>query len=259
MTSSSKPPGSKSSGDTAARGKATAEKATGQKAPQEKSPRGRSSGTRPAPEPPTRETKASAAPKEAASKEIAPKEAARASRPVGSVAQAVKPSGSSPRAPEQKSPEKTKTAAAQSTSSAVLRDPPTSAPNPRAAPATKVPAASVKKERPAASVKEKAEREMYALERAVETFEQSFMAAGRGAVAVNRKLMDIAQENLNSSLELARDLAGARSPIEIVRLHMSYWHGLFGAVENQARELRALSAEAVTKTADPVRAHMRND
>lgn len=97
----------------------------------------------------------------------------------------------------------------------------------------------------------------HALESAVETFERSFKAAGEGAYAVNRKLIDIAQENVNSGLELARDLAGARNPLEIVRLHMSYWHDCLGAFESQAKELHKLQAEAVARAAEPVRAHMR--
>ena len=97
----------------------------------------------------------------------------------------------------------------------------------------------------------------HALESVVASFERSFKAAGQGAAAVNCKLIDIAQENLNSSFELVRDLAGARNPMEMMRLQMSYWHETLDAFATQAQELRALSAELVTKTNEPIREHVK--
>ena len=43
-----------------------------------------------------------------------------------------------------------------------------------------------------------------ALEEAVDALERSFDAAGQGATAFNRKLIDIAQRNLNSGFDLAK-------------------------------------------------------
>jgi Phasin protein len=91
----------------------------------------------------------------------------------------------------------------------------------------------------------------------VQTIEKSLEAAGQGAIAVNRKLVDIAQTNLNSGLELARDLAGAKTPMEVMRLQMNYWHDCVGVFESQARELRALSARLVATASEPIRSHMR--
>jgi hypothetical protein len=47
------------------------------------------------------------------------------------------------------------------------------------------------------------DRSTDAFEASVTTFEQSFDAAGQGAVAFNRKFIDIARRNLNSSFDLA--------------------------------------------------------
>ena len=52
-------------------------------------------------------------------------------------------------------------------------------------------------------------REVYehskdALEAALETLERSFDALGQGATALNHKVMDIAQRNINSGFDLAR-------------------------------------------------------
>jgi hypothetical protein len=62
---------------------------------------------------------------------------------------------------------------------------------------------------------------------------------------------------LVNSVELARDLAGAKSPMEMMRLGMNYWHEHMGVFEAQAQELRTLSAEFVTTASEPIRAHIR--
>jgi hypothetical protein len=95
------------------------------------------------------------------------------------------------------------------------------------------------------------------LESAVQTLEKSLEAAMPVALAVNRKLVDIAQTNMNSGLELARDLAGAKTPMEMMRLQMNYWHECVGVFGSQAQELRALSAKLMTTASEPIRAHMR--
>jgi hypothetical protein len=52
----------------------------------------------------------------------------------------------------------------------------------------------------------------------IATFERSFDAAGRGATAFNRKVIDIAQRNVNSVFGLATSLAGAKKLTDIVEL-----------------------------------------
>ena len=96
-----------------------------------------------------------------------------------------------------------------------------------------------------------------AIERAVETLEKSFEAAMPAALAVNQKLVDIAQTNMNAGLDLARDLAGAKSPMEAMRLGMNYWHECVGVFGSQAQELRVLAGEFMTTANEPLRAHMR--
>ena len=96
-----------------------------------------------------------------------------------------------------------------------------------------------------------------ALESTVEGFQHALQAAGKGAVQVNCKLLDIAQENVNSSLELARDMVGATTPFEVMRLQMSWLHACVEALENHAKDLRELSADLVTNTTKPLREHLR--
>ena len=56
-----------------------------------------------------------------------------------------------------------------------------------------------------AQTREAYERSKDALEAAVETVERSFDAAGQGAAALNRKIIDIAQRNVNSGFDLAKE------------------------------------------------------
>jgi phasin len=82
------------------------------------------------------------------------------------------------------------------------------------------------------------ERSNRTLEAAVQTLEKSFYAAGRGAAALNRKIIDIAQRNLNLGFDLTKSLAGARNLSEIVELQAAYWRKQFDALTTQAEEVR---------------------
>jgi phasin len=100
------------------------------------------------------------------------------------------------------------------------------------------------------------ERGKDALEEAVDALERSFDAAGQGATAFNRKLIDIAQRNLNSGFDFARDLAGAKNLGEIAELQSAYIRSQFETFANQANEIRALSAKIAADTAEPIKAQM---
>ena len=99
------------------------------------------------------------------------------------------------------------------------------------------------------------ERSNRTLEAAVQTLEKSFDAAGQGAAALNRKIIDIAQRNFNLGFDLAKSLAGARNLSEIVELQAAYWRKQFDALTTQAEEVRnrlfGLGA-AKPKTAEPI-------
>ena len=63
-----------------------------------------------------------------------------------------------------------------------------------------------------AQTREACEHSKHALEAALETLERSFDAVGQGAIALNHKVMDIAQRDMNSGFDLAKSLAGKISP-----------------------------------------------
>jgi phasin len=109
-------------------------------------------------------------------------------------------------------------------------------------------------EKTVAQTREVYDRSKDALEAAVDTMEKSFDAAGQGAVALNRKIIDIAQRNVNSGL--ANSLAGAKNLAEMMELQGAYWRKQFGALAAQAEEVRALSTKVTADTAEPVKAHV---
>lgn len=94
------------------------------------------------------------------------------------------------------------------------------------------------------------------MEAAVETLEKSLDKAGQGAQAINRKVIDIAQKNLNSSFDLAKELAGAKNMAELVELQAAYARKHFETLMGQAEEIRTLSAKVANESAEPFKAHV---
>ena len=88
------------------------------------------------------------------------------------------------------------------------------------------------------------------------TFERSFDAAGQGAAAFNRKIIDIARRNLDASFDLAKSLAGAKNLTDMVELQTAFWRKQFGALTAQAEEVRELSTKVTADAAEALKAHM---
>ena len=90
-------------------------------------------------------------------------------------------------------------------------------------------------EKTVSQTREAYDRSKDALEASISIFERSF-DAGWGAAAFNRKIIDIAQWNLNSCFNLATSLAGARNLAEIVELQAAHWRKQFDTLTSQAAE-----------------------
>jgi phasin len=97
------------------------------------------------------------------------------------------------------------------------------------------------------------ERGKGALEESIDSLERSFDAAGQGATAYNRKLIDIAQRNLNSGFDLAKSLAGAKNLAEIVELQSAFIRNQFDVFAGQANEIRALTTKIAADTSEPIK------
>lgn len=99
------------------------------------------------------------------------------------------------------------------------------------------------------------ERAKSALDAGLEAMERSYDAASKATAALNRKIIEIAQRNVNSGFDLAKSLASARDLAEIVQLQGAYWRKQFETLLAQAEELRALSVHASADVAEPIKRH----
>jgi len=105
-------------------------------------------------------------------------------------------------------------------------------------------------------------REVYdrskdALDASVTTLERTFDAAGQGAVAFNRKIIDIAQRNVNSGFDLAKSLAGAKNLAEMVELQAAYWQKLLDTLTSQAEEVRAVATKVAAAAGEPLKEQVK--
>ena len=101
------------------------------------------------------------------------------------------------------------------------------------------------------------DRSKDALDASVTTFERSFDAAGQGAVAFNRKFIDITQRNVNTAFDLAKSLSGAKNVSEMVELQTAYWQKLLNTMTSQAEEVRALMTKVAGTTGEPITEQVR--
>ena len=95
-------------------------------------------------------------------------------------------------------------------------------------------------EKTVAHAREACDESMNAFDASVEAFETSFVAAGKGAAAFNREVIDIARRDVNSSFDLATSLAGAKGLYDMVKLRAVHWRKQVDALTAQAGEVRAL-------------------
>ena len=95
-----------------------------------------------------------------------------------------------------------------------------------------------------------------AFDASLTTFERSFDAAGQGAAAFNRKIIDLARRNVEASFDLATSLAGAKTLADMVELQSAFWRKQFGVLTAQAEEVRALSTKVTADTAEPIKSQM---
>ena len=111
-------------------------------------------------------------------------------------------------------------------------------------------------EKSVAQTREIYDRSKNALDASIATFERSFDTAGQSATAFNRKIIDIAQRNVNSVFDLAKSLAGAKNLTDIVELQAAYWRKQFDALTAQAEEVRTLSTKVTADAAAPIKAQV---
>jgi phasin len=111
-------------------------------------------------------------------------------------------------------------------------------------------------EKTVAHTRESYDRSLDLFDASVAAFERSFDAAGQGAAAFNRKIIDLARRNVNSSFDLAATLAGAKDLYDIVKLQAAHWRKQVGSLTAQAEDVRTLSNKLTSQVAGPTKAWM---
>ena len=106
------------------------------------------------------------------------------------------------------------------------------------------------------SVAQTREFYVHSLEAVLESWERFVVAAGQGTVALNRKAIDIALRNINTSFGLAESLAGAKNVAEAMELQTTYWRKQVGELAAQAGEMRTLSTKVTASVAAPIKAQV---
>ena len=103
------------------------------------------------------------------------------------------------------------------------------------------------------SVAQTREFYVHSLEAVLKSWERFVVAAGQGTVALNRKAIDIALRNIDTSFGLAERLAGAKNVAEAMKLQTSYWRRQVGELAAQAGEMRTLSTKVTADVTAPTR------
>ena len=107
-------------------------------------------------------------------------------------------------------------------------------------------------ERNIAQTREFYERSKDSLQAVLASWQKSFGAANQGAVALNSKIMDIAEHNISTGFDLAMRLAGAKNAAEAMELQSAYWRKQLSRLQIQAEEVRALSTRVTANVTEPI-------
>src|SRR5262249_28416861 len=98
-----------------------------------------------------------------------------------------------------------------------------------------------------------------AFQEVFESWESSLDAAGQGAVALNHKIVDIADGNIRSSYELATRLLASKNLADAMEVQTAYWRRQFGELRMQAEEVRVLLEKVTTTVAEPIKEEVARD
>jgi len=90
-------------------------------------------------------------------------------------------------------------------------------------------------ERNVAQTRELYEHSKNTLQAVLENWQKSFGSDGQSAVALSRKMIDVAGRNMDDGFDFAIGLAGARNLSEVIELQAAYWRKLGGALQFQPK------------------------
>jgi phasin family protein len=101
-------------------------------------------------------------------------------------------------------------------------------------------------------------REVYeqSLDAVLESWERFIDAAGQGAAALNRSVIDMTRRNVHSSFGLAEHLAGAKNLAEAMEVQTTYWRKQISDLTAQSEEMQRLSTKLTADVAAPLKAQV---
>jgi hypothetical protein len=108
-------------------------------------------------------------------------------------------------------------------------------------------------ERSVAQTREVCEQSVGAV---LESWERLVDAAGQGAAALNRTVIDMTRRNIHGGFGLAQNLAGARSLAEAMEVQATHWRKQISELAAQSEEMGRLSAKLTADMAAPIKAQV---
>jgi phasin len=96
------------------------------------------------------------------------------------------------------------------------------------------------------------ERGKPAAEQSADAIEKSYSTAVENMREYNRKMIDMAHTNAEVAFDLARQLATAKGPSDIMELLALHARKQFEMLSEQTRELAALGQKMAGKSAEPI-------
>jgi phasin len=105
----------------------------------------------------------------------------------------------------------------------------------------------------AAMARDGIERSTRAAEQSAREVQRGFTATLDNVRDVQRKMIDIAQEHVEATFDLARQATSASSPADLLQLWGSYARKQFEMLSNQSRELTELSQNLASEAAHPMK------
>jgi hypothetical protein len=98
-------------------------------------------------------------------------------------------------------------------------------------------------ERSVAQTREVYEHSKKTLQSVLESWQRSFGTAGQGVTALNQKIIDMAERNIETSFDLAKNLCRTKNFAEVMELQTAYWQKQFGELKSLADDVRRRSAK----------------
>ncbi len=107
-----------------------------------------------------------------------------------------------------------------------------------------------------AQAKEAYEKARAAAEETNDAIEEACTTAARGVAEYQRKVLDLAQANVNAAFDYARSLLYVNSASEMAELSSAHARQQYDTMAEQTKSLAALAQKVAADTAEPITSHV---